>query len=127
MSNKINTQWPCTKCGCKYNVSLYRSIWGEVKENRDLVMNDKINMETCPKCGFVDDVPLAFMYTHKEPDFAIWYEPFHDASIDEEKLKYSSMPGMPRYLMEAPRISDWNEFKKLIILYEKGRYSESNY
>lgn len=120
MSKKINIAWTCTRCGNKYDVSLYRSIWGEVKENRDLVMDDKINMDTCPKCGYTDDIPLAFMYTHKEPNFAIWYEPFHDPSIDEEKLKYGRMPGMPKYLMEAPRVSDWNEFKELIRILEES-------
>lgn len=118
MSKKVDIIWTCQNCGDRYGLTLYRSIWGEILENRSIVMNDTINTTTCPNCGMTSKLPYPFLYTHKNPDFAVWWEPIYDKSIDEEKKRYGNLPGMPDYLTNAPRIEDWEEFKRTILKLE---------
>jgi len=118
MSKKIDIIWTCQNCGDRYGLTLYCSIWGEIPENRIIVMNDTINTTTCPNCGVTSKIPYPFLYTHKNPDFAVWWEPIYDKSIDEEKKRYSNLPGIPDYLTNAPRIENWEEFKRTILKLE---------
>ncbi|MBK9458999.1 MAG: hypothetical protein IPN94_06100 [Sphingobacteriales bacterium] len=110
--------WTCQNCGDRYGLTLYRSIWGEIPENRSIVMNDTINSTTCPNCGRSSKLLYPLLYTHKNPDFAVWWEPIYDKSIDEEKKIYGNLPGIPDYLINAPRYKDWEEFKSAILKFE---------
>ncbi len=124
MSKKIDIIWTCQNCGDRYGLTLFRSIWGEIPENRSIVMNDKINTTTCPNCGISSKLPYPFLYTHKNPDFAVWWEPIYDKSIDEEKKQFGNLPGVPDYLINAPRVKDWEEFKRTILRLENEPQKE---
>jgi len=121
MSKRVDATITCPKCGKQYPVKLYRTIWGEHEENRNLVMNDQINVPVCPHCGFSFKAPYPFMYVDVKTGFAVWWEPHHDADIDYESQGYSRMFGANSYYAKAPRIADWEEFKQVIQEYYDGK------
>ena len=120
MSKKINTEITCPQCQHHFGVSLYRTIWGEKQENRELVMNDRINVVTCPHCQINIGVNFPFLYSNAFKQFAVWWEPFPDPSIDEMSAGFAAISGKDGYLASAPRIKDWEEFKRTIVKFENG-------
>ena len=120
MSKRVDATITCPGCGRQYPVKLYRTIWGEYEENRDLVMNDQINVLECPHCGFSFKAPFAFMYVDIKANFAVWWEPNHDPGVDSDSASYAKMFGVNSYYAKAPRISDWEEFKRVVKEYDDG-------
>jgi len=119
MSPKEEIQGTC-KCGHTHSMTLYRSIWGEYPENRKMVMQDEINVFHCPDCGFRVKIETSLMYTNADMFFAVIWEPEHDEGIDKNIELLDKLMGKGNYLSEAPRIKDWEEFKKTIIRFERG-------
>ena len=120
MSKKMQAQITCPNCANKENFTLYRTIWGEYPENRELVMSDKINVFICPSCKVATKLPFQLFYTNTKQHFAVWWEPIYDSQIDFDSKGYAKIFGQGNYLASAPRIKDWNEFKQTIIKFEKG-------
>lgn len=120
MSQRINITITCPQCNNQFDSTLYRSIWGEYPENRELVMFDKINVVTCPHCGITTKLPFPFIYTNAKQLFAVWWEPNYDSQIDKDSEGYVKLLGRGNYLATAPRIKDWDEFKQTIIRFENG-------
>ncbi len=120
MSKRIEAKITCPNCNNLYDFTLYRSIWGEYPENRELVMSDKINVSTCTSCNHSTKLNYPFIYTNAKRQFAVWWEPVHDPQIDEDSKGYANMLGDGNYLAAAPRIKNWDEFKKTIIKFENG-------
>lgn len=120
MSKRIEAKISCPGCGSQFNFTLYRTIWGEDPENRELVMSDKINVATCPNCKRAIKVPYPFMYTNSKQHFAVWWEPEFDHQIGKDSESYVQMMGAGNYFATAPRIKDWESFKNTIIKFEKG-------
>ncbi len=120
MSKIIDVKIKCPNCGKVKKISLYRSIWGEYEENRNLVMNDEINIFKCPKCKQEIKVPFSLFYTNANLLFAVWWEPNNDENIDRDIELYKNTVGVNHYLTTAPRIKDWNEFKEYILYKERG-------
>jgi hypothetical protein len=120
MSKRIESTITCPYCANQFPFTLFRSIWGEYPENRELVMSDKINVATCPSCNKSTKLPYPFFYTNAKQFFAVWWEPEYDSQIDKDAVGYAKMLGSGNYLATAPRIKDWNEFKKTILRFEKG-------
>lgn len=121
MSKRVDATITCPKCSKQYPVKLFRTIWGEHEENRRLVMNDEINVPTCPHCGFSFKAPYPFMYVDVKEGFAVWWEPQYDAGIDTDAQGYARMFGSNSYYATAPRIKDWEEFKRVINDYYQGK------
>ena len=124
MSLKISATLNCAKCGAKSTHELYRTIWGEVPENRQLVFSDKINRLTCPSCEKVAFAATSLMYTNRDLCFAVYYEPEHDPQIDADNNDPQKRELCERHgtmhLLEAIRVPDWEQFKELIQKYERG-------
>jgi transcription elongation factor Elf1 len=120
MSKRVEAKISCPNCNHQFDFTLYRSIWGEYPENRELVMTDKINVASCPSCNVSTKVVYPFIYTNTNQQFAVWWEPLYDAQIDSDKVGYAKMVGEGNYLATAPRIKDWNEFKNTILKFERG-------
>jgi len=120
MSKRIEAQISCPHCSNRFDYTLFRSIWGEYPENRALVMEDKINVATCPSCNTSTKLLYAFIYTNADQDFAVWWEPQYDPHIDKDSKGYAAALGEGNYLAAAPRIEDWEEFKNTIIKFETG-------
>lgn len=120
MSKRIEAPIQCNNCHHQFNFTLYRSIWGEYPENRELVMSDQINVATCPSCGQRSKLAFPFIYTNVKQFFAVWWEPVHDPQIDRDKADYEQLLGPNNYLAAAPRVKDWEEFKATIIQFENG-------
>lgn len=57
MSKRIEAKISCPGCVNQFDFTLYRTIWGEYPENRELVMSDKINVATCPNCKKATKLP----------------------------------------------------------------------
>ena len=120
MSKIINAEIKCPKCQHQFEVSLYRTIWGEKPENRELVMNNRINVETCPSCQEKIRIGFPFLFSNAIKQFAVWWEPFHDPDIEKMSAGFASISGKNGYLSSAPRIKNWEEFKSTIVKFEKG-------
>jgi hypothetical protein len=120
MSKKVDVTISCINCGHEFSMSLYRTIWGESPENRELVMSDTINVAICLKCGSRYKLPFSLFYTNSKQHFAVWWEPKRDEAIDEDAAGYAQFVGKDNYLATAPRIADWEEFKETIRKYERG-------
>ena len=120
MSKLVDAMITCPLCGKQYPVKLFRTLWGERQELRDKVMNDEVNVCTCPHCGHSFTALYPFMYVDVKAGFAVWWEPVYDPQIDEMTAGFSKMLGHGNYYETAPRISDWEEFKETINRYYSG-------
>lgn len=120
MSKRLEAKINCPSCGNQFDFTLFRTIWGEYPENRELVMYNKINVATCPRCKTATKLEFPFMYTNAQQKFAVWWEPEFDAQIGKDSEGYVQMMGPGNYLAAAPRIKDWEEFKQTIIKFENG-------
>jgi hypothetical protein len=120
MSRRLEAKIICPACGHQFDFTLYRTIWGEYPENRELVMSNKINVATCPSCKKETKLEFPFMYTNAKEQFAVWWEPEFDIQIGKGSEEYVQMLGAGNYLATAPRIKDWNDFKSTILKFERG-------
>lgn len=120
MSKRLEAKITCPSCGNQFDFTLYRTIWGEYPENRELVMSNKINVATCPRCKKETKLEFPFMYTNAKQQFAVWWEPEFDPQIGKDSEGYVQMMGAENYLAAAPRIKDWNDFKNTILKFERG-------
>lgn len=121
MSKLVDATITCPHCGKEYPMKLFRTIWGEHESNRNMVLNDKINVPHCPHCGFSFKAPYPFLYVDVQAGFAVWWEPQHDAGIDSDAQGYAQMFGANSYYATAPRIANWEEFKQVIREYYQGK------
>lgn len=120
MSQQVDIVATCPKCGKQYQKKLFRTVWGEHESIRNAVMSDNINICTCPDCGFSFHAPMAMMYVDAPAKFAVWWEPVYDSSIEEMTAGFARMLGPGNYYENAPRITDWEEFKETINKYYSG-------
>jgi Zn ribbon nucleic-acid-binding protein len=120
MSKRIEAKITCPNCSNQFDFTLYRSIWGEYPENRELVMTNQINVASCPSCNHATKLQYPFIYTNANQHFAVWWEPEYDAQIDSDSAGYAKMLGEGNYLATAPRIKSWSEFKNTILKFENG-------
>jgi len=67
----------------------------------------------------------SFLAVDVHKNFAVWYEPIPDDTIDSDILGYSILLGQDNFYSSAPRISNWNYFKQVISKYENG-YFQAN-
>jgi Zn ribbon nucleic-acid-binding protein len=87
MSKRIEAKITCPNCSNQFDFTLYRSIWGEYPENRELVMTNQINVASCPSCNHATKLQYPFIYTNANQHFAVWWEPEYDAQIDSDSAK----------------------------------------
>lgn len=120
MSQRIEASITCPNCGHIFPFSLYRSIWGEDEQNKELVLSDRINVAACPSCLSKTKIEYPFLYVDVRKQFAVWWEPEYDPQIDKDSMAYAKMFGEGNYYQKAPRVKNWDEFKKVV----KQYYSE---
>jgi hypothetical protein len=111
MSKQVEAQVTCSSCDHKFTATLYRSIWVEQPDNRQLIFDDQINTLTCPACQFQEQAEFPFLATNVKKEFAVWYEPVPDPAIDEDATEYLRLFGPGNFYATAPRVSDWEDFK----------------
>ena len=121
MSKQVKIAITCPECNGHYEDNFFRTIWGEHEGNRRMVMEDRINIATCPHCGHKFHLPLAMMYVDVVKGFAVWWEPNHDPGVDSDTAGYRKLMGPNSYYAKAPRIADWEEFKRVINEYYVGK------
>lgn len=117
---KVDITVTCLVCNKRYQAQIFRTIWGEIPSNREIVFNDTINTVRCPHCDFAVTIPGSLLYVDAEKQFAVWYEPTKDPQIDKDTEKYNKIFNYGNYYATAPRIVDWEEFKSTIKKFEKG-------
>ena len=120
MSKLVKIAIECPRCSYRYIGDFFRTIWGENEANRSLVLEDKVNIAKCPSCGHQFHLPLAMMYVDVQKGFAVWWEPNYDPGVDSDTASYAKMFGANSYYAKAPRISDWEEFKRVVKEYDAG-------
>lgn len=119
MSKKTPAEIQCPSCNSKFDVELFRTIWIEEPKNRELIFNNEINAVTCPACKKKTRLEFPFLCTNVKKEIAVWYEPYHDAEIDKDVSLYKAKMGENSFYAQAPRIQDWEEFKKKIVELER--------
>jgi len=115
MSKKLDANITCSACKNVFPTELYRTIWAENPENRSLILDDKINAVTCPRCKHHERLQFPFLCTNVKRGFALWYEPYPDPQIDKDIVDYRKHMGANSFYANAPRISDWEAFKKKLL------------
>ena len=119
MSKQVEVSVKCGVCGKNFPAKLYRSLWIEDPQNRSRVYNDEINSVTCAHCKQRARINFPFLCTNVKKGIAIWYEPYHDEAIDNDIRQYSTNFGKDSFYAKAPRIRDWEEFKKVLAEMER--------
>ena len=122
MSKIIDLQIECPDCGQQYQAKAFRTFWGDgcTANNFTSRLKEDTNMVTCPHCGHSFRLPLGLMYVDVKAGFAVWYEPQPDPNIDNEARQYAAMFGADSYYAKAPRVKEWDEFKRTIHRYYTG-------
>lgn len=112
MSKTLELDLNCPRCHTSFRATLYRTIWVEIPENMDLIEKDQINLVHCPACGLSEMPSFPFMATNVRKKIAVWYEPTPDMNIDSDIALYRQHFGADSFYAMAPRIRDWEEFKR---------------
>lgn len=112
MSKTLELDLSCPRCQTSFRATLHRTIWVEFQENMDLIENNQINLVHCPGCGLSEMPPFSFMATNVRKRIAVWYEPIPDPNIDSDIALYRKHFGVDSFYARAPRIRDWEEFKR---------------
>jgi hypothetical protein len=120
MSKRIEANITCPNCGNQFPFTLFRTIWGEYDENKELVLSDQINVAICPSCKSRTKIEYPFMYVDVKKQFAVWWEPVNDPQIDQDAIGYAKMFGEGNFYHKAPRIKNWEEFKRIVRRYDSG-------
>lgn len=120
MSKRVKIDIVCPHCAKHYTDDFFRTYWGEDEGMRKNIMDDNVNIASCPYCGHSFHLPLAMMYVDVHVKFAVWWEPNYDAGIDSDANAYAQMFGEKSFYATAPRIADWEEFKRTINKYYRG-------
>ena len=120
MGKKIGASVTCPQCEHKFSTQLYRTIWVEDASNREMVLNDQVNAVTCPKCDFHQRLEFPFLCTNVRQGFALWYEPYPDSEIDKDIYNYRKLFGNNHFYSKAPRIKNWDDFKKKLLEMESS-------
>lgn len=122
MSKLVEFQIECPSCKQGYQAKVWRSLWGDGCTANDFTsrLTDETNVVTCPHCGHSFRLPLGLMYVDCKAGFAVWYEPQPDPGIDNDTRQYAAMFGADSYYAQAPRVKDWDEFKRTICRYYTG-------
>ena len=94
MSKKLGANITCPACKNVFPTELYRTIWAENPENRSLILDDKINAVTCPRCKHHERLQFPFLCTNVKRGFALWYEPHPDPQIDKDMADYRKHMGL---------------------------------
>jgi hypothetical protein len=115
MSKKIGAHITCPNCGNVFPTELYRTIWIEYPDNRAMIFDNKINVVTCPKCNHVEKLEFPFLCTNVKKKLAVWYEPFPDHDVDRDVAEFCKHMGLNSFYAKAPRVADWEEFKRTIV------------
>lgn len=120
MSKTYSAAFPCGACGNRIEATLFRTLWIEVPENRLMVFEDRVNAPLCGKCGTRNQIDASLMATNKEMNFAVWYDPEGDPDIDKMAGMFVVTMGEGNYMSTAPKVADWDEFKRTIEKFESG-------
>ena len=126
MSKKLGANITCPACKNVFPTELYRTIWAENPENRSLILDDKINAVTCPRCKHHERLQFPFLCTNVKRGFALWYEPHPDPQIDKDMADYRKHMGAESFYSKAPRISDWETFKAKLLEMEANAPTEAS-
>jgi len=121
MSKMISAGITCRACKLQTPMQLYRSLWIEDPENSKLLFENRVNLFQCPSCDHSERLEFPFLATNAEKKFAVWYEPYYDASIDDDLAQYIKHTGENSYFSTAPRIDNWEYFKATIVDFESSR------
>jgi len=120
MSRKNKVILSCSTCNHQFEATLYRTIWGESQENRDLLMNNLFNVVVCPSCNTKTKIEYALFYNDTTVLCGVWWEPYPESEIDQCAAGWAKMFGKDNYMTNAPRLKDWNEFKETINKFYSG-------
>ena len=120
MSQKVKMIFECPSCKTEFSAEIFKTLWIEFPENRELVFKNSVNLVTCTGCGSPIKIETPLLCTNIKMNFAVWYDPRHDEHVTEEIRKYVKVLGADTYFATAPRIPDWEDFKSTLLKYEQG-------
>ena len=118
MEKQFNVSISCPKCEARFNTVVQQTVYGETPGNIEKIMDNRLNVATCPHCSYSFRVPVSVMYADQFKRYAVWYEPIPDPLIEQTSKIWAQMLG--DFYSKAPRISDWQLFKETIKKFESG-------
>ena len=122
MSRSIEVNILCPYCGFGQVVSVYTSVNVTLDpELKEKILNDDINNFVCSDCRKTSFVSINLIYHDMKRKFAVWFCAQGDMTeAGKEALKkVAHSIGLGHYLYNAPKAYTWEEFKNIIIEFEK--------
>ncbi len=109
----------CAHCSHRFKVKLRQRFDATQPGDREMIFNDTAVVVVCPRCKLGTRKAFFLVYVDKDHQFAVFYDPFtSDHLID---VFTNVLSAYEPYYVCAPRISDWEEFKKTIVEFETGK------
>lgn len=99
---------------------LFQKVWIENPDLRQQLFNDELNVAHCEHCGLHARVASTMLVTNVPQNFAVWYEPKPDPSVDQFNANMERVYGQGNFYSEAPRVDSWEAFKETIQKFERG-------
>lgn len=126
MNNVLTVTVPCPNCQNKLTIDMYRKVLVKsgVGIGVEQIFDDSMNMISCSNCSFNKRANNAIFYHNIDKFFGVFYEPIPNKDIDGIIAEFNKpsgpFPNLFTYLETAPRVNDWETFKKMIQKYESG-------
>ena len=110
---------PCSKCGCKSTINVYKSI--NTKENPELISKVKdgsIFLWECPECKTMNLARYETLYHDPEKKLMVWLIP--DGEISETQMQAITMhtKAMGGYTLR--RVSDMGDLMEKVLINDSG-------
>lgn len=110
---------PCSKCGLKENISIYKSInISENPELKDKVKDGTLFLWECPHCHTVNLAKYETLYHDPATKLMVWLLP--DGEISEAQMNAISMhtKAMGGYTLR--RVSDMGSLMEKVLIHDAG-------
>lgn len=110
---------PCSKCGEKHNIAIYRSInTSENPELKEKVKNGSLFLWECPHCGQVNLAKYETLYHDPVSKLMVWLLPEGDISETQMQAITMHTKAMGGYTLR--RVTDMGELMEKVLIKDAG-------
>lgn len=110
---------PCSKCGQKHKISIYRSInVAENPELKPLIKNGSLFLWECPHCGQMNLEQYEVLYHDPASKLMIWLMPSEDFSETQMEAINKHAQAMGGYTLR--RVVNVGELMEKLLVFDAG-------
>ena len=110
---------PCSKCGEKQIIKIYRSInTAENPELKEKVRNGSLFLWECPHCGQVNLAKYETLYHDPQTKLMVWLLPEGDISETQMKAITMHTKAMGGYTLR--RVTDMGSLMEKVLIHDAG-------